>query len=65
MDIYRGKEGLSDYILIIYWMREKIYYMKIEDVINSDHFPLVVSRKADRDMRRRDGREGKGICRRV
>jgi len=46
-------------------MREKIYYMKIEDVINSDHFPLVVSRKADRDMRRRDGKEGKGICRRV
>lgn len=48
---------MIDYILMD---EEMIYYMKIEDAIDSNH-PLVVSLKGDRrDRRRGKGREEKG-----
>jgi len=39
--------------------------MKIEEAIDSDHHPRVVSLKGSRDGRRREVREGKGACRGV
>ena len=37
---------------------KEIYYIKTEDAIDSDHHPLVISLKGDRDRRREEGREG-------
>ena len=55
---------MINYILVDE-MREEIYYMKIEDAIDADHHPLVVSVKRGRNRRRGEGREGKGACRGV
>ena len=45
-------------------MREEIF-MKIEDVIDSDHHSLVVSLKGSRNGKRGEGKEPKGACREV
>ncbi|KYN09445.1 hypothetical protein ALC57_18442 [Trachymyrmex cornetzi] len=64
---YTGGRGDSviDYILMDKEMREEIYYMKIEDAIDSDHHPLIVTLKGGRDRRRGEGRGGKEACRGV
>ncbi|KYN22023.1 hypothetical protein ALC57_05590 [Trachymyrmex cornetzi] len=60
-----GRDSVIDYILIDEEMREEILYMKIEDEIDSNHHPLIVSLKADRDRRRGEGSVGKGACKGV
>jgi len=61
----RKRRLMIDYILVDEEMRKKIYYVKIEDAIDSDYHPLIVSLKGGRDRRRGEGREGKGAYRGV
>lgn len=58
------RDSMNNYILVDEKMREEIF-MKIEDVIDSDHHSLVVSLKESRNGKRGEGKEAKGACREV
>jgi len=57
------RNSVIDYILVDEEMREEIYYIKIEDAIDSSS--TVLSLEEGKDRRRGEGKKGKEACRGV
>ena len=55
---------MINYILVDEKMREEIF-MKIEDIIDSDHHSLVVSLKGSKNDKRGEGKKANGACREI
>ncbi|KYN22005.1 hypothetical protein ALC57_05605 [Trachymyrmex cornetzi] len=64
-DLYRGKGGINDrYVLVDEEAREQIESMK-GDAVESDHHPLIVTWKGEKEKGKNKGKEGREVNRGV